>query len=281
MGSRKKVTIKSGRVPEPGKYDIHRLYSAAVQEPSAEGDFFDQVYKGKHRKLPRVLGEDFCSTAQICADWVQRRPSNTAIGLDLDPGPLAWHAKYIAPTLTPDQASRLHLVEANVLQPPKTGPAGADVDILAATNFSYWIFDTRVKLLEYFKTARSRLAEGGMLVLDYFGGSDVHKEIIERRKRGNFTYVWEQAEYNPVTGRYVCHISFELRDGKKIKRAFTYHWRLWTMPEICDVLADAGFKKVTTYLEREDRKGNGLGEYHASTKCRADRCFLAYIVAEE
>lgn len=267
--------------PKPSKHDIHHLYSAAVQEPSAEADFFDQVYKAKHRTLPTLLGEDFCSTAQICAHWVGRRSANVAIGLDIDPDPLKWHNRYLSPTLTCDQRSRLHLVQADVLAPPTKGPAAQQLEVLAALNFSYWIFDTRAKLLEYFKTARSRLTPGGIFVLDFFGGSDVHKELVERRRRAGFTYVWEQAEYNPVTGRYVCHISFELPGGKKIKRAFTYHWRLWTLPELCDILSDAGFGRVTTYLEREDRQGNGTGVYKPSTKCRADRCFLAYITADD
>ncbi|MCA9311466.1 MAG: hypothetical protein KDA21_09700, partial [Phycisphaerales bacterium] len=59
----------------------------------------------------------------------------------------------------------------------------------------------------------------------------------------------------------------------------TYEWRLWTMPEIREMLAEAGFT-VTVYLEEADEDGDGNGVFYASDHADADAAFLAYIVAE-
>ena len=58
-----------------------------------------------------------------------------------------------------------------------------------------------------------------------------------------------------------CNIHFKFPDGSKIKRAFSYTWRLWTAPELRDMLLDAGFRNVTVYWEGEDDNGEGNGEF--------------------
>ena len=283
---------------------IHELYEASVQEPEAEGDFFDQVYAEHNKgKLPRTLREDFCGTAAICQHWVSRRKDNLATGLDLDPNPLAFGRTRLN-NLAESERCRVNLVESDVLSPP---PGLGKFDVVFALNFSYWLFSQRATLVKYFSSVRKAVAPGGLFVVDFFGGSDCHKELIERRakllpakkddsgkvmrKGGRFTYIWEQSPFNPATGDMSCHISFELPGpllgkpvGSKpllIKRAFSYQWRLYTMPELVDILRDAGFATVKTYLEKETRSGEGTGKYFHSTKQDADRCFLAYIVATQ
>lgn len=282
----------------------HELYEASVQEPEAEGDFFDQVY-GEYNsgRLPLRLREDFCGTAAICRHWVQRRPPNVAVGLDLDPDPLGFARKRLG-QMSEDEAGRVKLVQSDVLAPP----AGlGKFDVICAFNFSYWIFQQRETLVKYFATARKSLAPGGVFVADFFGGSDCLKELREQRSKrlprivgedgavenpgGRFTYIWEQAKFNPATGNIVCKISFSVPGpaaGKAkaakptlVKHAFTYDWRLYTMPELVDILRDAGFKTVRTYLEKETRSGEGTGKYFASDKASADLCFLAYLVAKD
>jgi hypothetical protein len=44
-------------------------------------------------------------------------------------------------------------------------------------------------------------------------------------------------------------------------------------------LADAGFATVEAYVEKEDKKGNGTGEYAKRESAPADRCLLTYLVA--
>ncbi len=43
----------------------------------------------------------------------------------------------------------------------------------------------------------------------------------------------------------LCHIDFKFEDGSVQKRAFSYDWRLWILPEIREVLAEAGFRRST------------------------------------
>ena len=46
------------------------------------------------------------------------------------------------------------------------------VDVLAAQNFSFWIFKTRPEMLEYFKIAHANIADKGIMVMDMMGGGD-------------------------------------------------------------------------------------------------------------
>ena len=71
-----------------------------------------------------------------------------------------------------------------------------------------------------------------------------------------FTYVWEQKRFNVIDHRLLCHIHFRFRDGTQMKRAFTYDWRLWTMPEVREVLTEAGFARSLVYIEGWDEKNN-------------------------
>ena len=96
-----------------------------------------------------------------------------------------------------------------------------------------------------------------------------------------FTYIWEQAEFHPVTNHMRCHIHFKFPDGSKIKKAFTYEWRLYTAPEIRDLLLEAGFSKVTVYWEGEDEDGEGNGEFTPDAEGTPDLAWIAYIVAEK
>jgi hypothetical protein len=45
-----------------------------------------------------------------------------------------------------------------------------------------------------------------------------------------------------------------------MKDAFTYDWRLWTIPELRDAMLEAGFSDVAVFWETEHR-GEGTGEY--------------------
>lgn len=261
---------------KPNIKDKFALYEAAVQEPSADCDFIDRAYRAANKRRPARLREDFCATAAVCCEWARRRPGNFAVGVDLDPKPLAWAVKHHLSKLSGEERSRVSLVKANVLD---AGKAGGGFDVVAALNFSYWVFRQRADMLRYFTGVREALAPGGVFVCDFFGGSDVMREMEERSRKRGFTYIWDQHSYDPLTGDYTCHIHFELPGGRRMQRAFTYHWRLWTIPELLDVLREAGFGTVKTYIEREDSRGRGTGFYYASKRADADRCFLAYLVA--
>jgi hypothetical protein len=84
-----------------------------------------------------------------------------------------------------------------------------------------------------------------------------------------------------VTHFIRCHIHFHFQDGSKINQAFSYDWRLWTLPEIKELLLEAGFKKVSVYWENEDDDGEGNGEFSIDGEGEADLAWVAYIVAEK
>jgi len=256
--------------------DKHVLYELSVQEPESDLDFAERIY-AKHRgKRPTLLREDFCGTAVLSSEWVKRRATNRALGVDLDKGVLDWGRRHHVSKLSPKAASRLRLVQANVLE---VGKPKADVTL--AMNFSYWVFKTRLELLNYFRSVYRALKPDGVFVLDAFGGSDGQIEIEERTEHNGegFTYVWDQAAFNPITNEITCYIHFEFPDGSAMRRAFTYHWRMWSPVELCEALRDVGFKTADVYWEGDDEDGEGDGVFRL--RKRAENCpgWIAYIVA--
>jgi SAM-dependent methyltransferase len=274
--------------------DRHDLYQRSVQSVEAEIDFVDYLYR-KHRGRPAtLLREDFCGTAYTSCEWARRRWRNFAVGVDLDPRALEWGIRHNLAALTPDQRSRVELHCDNVLHVEKYHPEGSrrrrGFDLILAMNFSYWCFKERATMLRYFRAVRRSLAPGGMFFLDFYGGPDALREMTERRriaaerKSGaiatGFTYLWEQKRYDPITGDLLCYIHFRLKDGSAIRRAFRYDWRLWTIPELRDILHDAGFGRSTVYWEGDDGKGGGNGVFRPARHGEACEAYIAYIVAE-
>lgn len=260
--------------------DRHELYQLAVQNVEAEIDFIDETFKAIRGSQARSLREDFCGTGNTSCEWVRRRSTNRAKGLDIDPVPLAWGESHTLSTLTDEQRSRVSLVERDVLNP---GDA-ADCQIILAMNFSYWLFRTRVELLAYFKAVRAGLADDGVFFLDHYGGYESMEEQEEERDiDGDFTYIWDQHHYNPITGEMDCKIHFRFRDGTRMTDAFVYTWRLWTLPEIRELLAEAGFANVTVYWEGEDEDDpeEGNGEFTATMEGTADASFICYLSAQK
>lgn len=260
----------------PRTADPRRLYEAAVQCPEAEIDFVDSTFRKITGRRAALLREDFCGTAATACEWVRRRPTNHAIGVDLDPSALAWSKANHVAGLTDDQRRRLRLKKGDVRTPTK---AEQGVDIVLAMNFSYWCFTTRESLVAYFRTVRKSLAKGGVFFLDFFGGWEAQKILTERKRCKGFTYIWEHAHYNPITADMTCHIHFEFPGGGSIRKAFTYHWRLWTLPEVRELLVEAGFRDVTVYWEGDDGKGGGDGVFRPNTKGEVCASWIAYLSA--
>lgn len=268
--------------------DRHDLYQRAVQCVEAEIDFVDRVYSSIRKKKATWLREDFCGTANTSCEWVRRRATNHAVGLDLHAPTLEWGIRNNLSKLTDEQRTRLELRQENVLHAKAEAEGGFDA--ILAMNFSYWCFKDRATLLEYFVAARKSLKKDGVFFLDIFGGSDSMKEIQEPRKIAArpgggygsppFTYVWDHYHYDPVSGDMTCYIHFKFGDGSEMKRAFKYDWRLWTIPEVRDVLTDAGFGRVTVYWEGTDKKGKGNGVFRPAKSGEACQSFIAYITAE-
>ncbi|HHH38107.1 MAG TPA: class I SAM-dependent methyltransferase [Sedimenticola sp.] len=259
--------------------DRHRLYELSVQYAAAEVEFVDDTFRALRGRRARVLREDFCGTANVCCEWVRQRRTNHAIGVDLDPEVLAWGREHNLAQLTPAQRKRVELVRSDVLKVTTRPP-----DIISAMNFSYWLFKERRQLKRYFRRARAALAEGGILFLDAYGGYDAFREIVEEREidaAGGFTYIWEQEKYDPISGGLICHIHFSFPDGSSLNRAFTYDWRLWTLPEIRELLMETGFRNITVYWQGWDEEGEPDGVFEPVNEGEADAGWICYISAEK
>ena len=65
-------------------------------------------------------------------------------------------------------------------------------------------------------------------------------------------------------------------------RAFSYEWRLWTLPEVQEILREAGFEDVVVYWEGTDEENDeGNGEWAIATVGEACPGWIAYIVAKK
>ena len=261
--------------------DRHELYQLSVQNVESEIDFVDATYKTLRGKEATLLREDFCGTAATACEWIGRRETNKAVGVDLDGPTLDWGRKHNLDKLEGDAAKRVTLLERDVRD---TGPEGQGADIVLAMNFSYWIFQTRDGLREYFKSVLDSLPDDGMFMCDFYGGSEAMCEQEETRKvNKHFTYIWDQHRYNPITGEMDCKIHFKFPDGSLMENAFEYTWRLWTLPEIQELLLEAGFEDVGVYWEGTDPddEEEGNGEFELTTEGEADPAYICYIVSQK
>jgi hypothetical protein len=260
--------------------DRHRLYELSVQCAEAELDFVEETFQVLRGREARSVREDFCGTANVCCDWVRRDKRNSAVGVDLDPEVLAWGRDNQLSALSKTERSRVKLIEDNVLtaEAPKS-------DVVLAMNFSYWLFADRAQLLEYFKTARRNLVKDGVMFLDAYGGYDSFREVDEEREIDDggegFTYIWDQAHFNPVNNHVQCHIHFAFPDGSVMENAFSYYWRMYTLPEIRDLLLEAGFKEVTVFWQGWDEDGEADGEFYPTEEADADAGWVCYLAAEK
>ncbi len=256
--------------------DRHLLYERSVQCAEAELDFVEWAFRRLRGRRPQLLREDFCGTANVCCEWVRRKRTNRAIGVDLDREVLDWGRGQNLSRLSPAQAQRVELRREDVLRVSTEPP-----DMISAMNFSYWLFKERKDLKRYFRRARAVLKDDGVLFLDAYGGYDSFREIEEERELDGFTYIWEQAKYEPIRNGLICHIHFAFPDGSRLDRAFSYDWRLWTLPEIRELLEEAGFRRVTVYWQGFDEDGEPDGDFQPVEEGEADAGWICYLSAEK
>ena len=155
-------------------------------------------------------------------------------------------------------------------------------DVILVGESSFYILQDRETLVRYFKSAKRSLAPGGMFLLEMAGGPGMTARMVERRtvrpeKEGKFVYVWDQKSFDPIQRNAKYSIHFQFPNGKKIRDAFTYDWRIWTIPEVRDALADAGFTKSVVYWETS-HKGEGTGEFLPAEEGDNAFSWIAYVV---
>jgi len=266
----------AGQATMAEQADIHDLYERSVQNVEHEIEFLQDTFRSIRGRTAYEFREDFCGTASASCQWVKQGDEYSAVGVDIEPSVLEWGRTNRLSRLAPADQARVQLLESDVMTAETS-----KVDLLAAFNFSYFIFDTRDVLRAYFRKSFEALKDDGLFFVDLFGGPEAQEETKEKTKHKGFTYVWHQAKFHPVSNHIRCHIHFKFPDGSRIKKAFTYEWRLWSAPEIRELLIEAGFSKATLYWEGEDEDGEGNGEFAPDEKGEADLAWIAYIVAEK
>lgn len=255
--------------------DRHELYERSVQAPESDADTLASLFRRYRKREALSLREDFCGTAALSVAWAKSKRTRTAIGVDLDQPTLDWGLAHRVQPAGPGVASRVELRRANVLD-----GVGPKVDIAAALNFSYNVLHERRDLVAYFRTARRKLVDDGVFVLDVFGGWEIMATALNRRKVGKVTYRWEQRSFDALSHRIVCAIGFEFPDGSSIDDAFFYDWRLWTVPELRDALLEAGFSRVRALWERENFDGDGTGSFYEPKTVENQESWWTYMLAE-
>jgi hypothetical protein len=71
-----------------------------------------------------------------------------------------------------------------------------------------------------------------------------------------------------------------------IKNAFHYEWRLWTLPELRELLLEAGFSKVRVFWEEfeegddDDEYLESTGKYTEVEEVENQESWVSYIIAE-
>jgi hypothetical protein len=246
------------------------LYEIAVTSPDQLAGFILAL----HGHNPKTLAEDFSGTAALSRAWIRLDPKHRAVAIDLD-----------QPTLDHIRSNpRLKKRAIDVLH------AGDKADVVAATNFPVGYWHTRPELIRYLRQVRKRLNKGGIFVADLYGGP--HAYTLGRRSkrfdlgRGRtLHYIWHQKSVDGLTNRVFNAIHFRITGPTKASRpivfnnAFTYDWRLWSIPELRDALDEAGFKST----EVHDRMGAAIdheGNVHvqAVSDGELDRDWVVYVV---
>lgn len=253
-------------MPTPPHLDKHDLYERCV----TDGPRLARFLRAVHGRNRAILREDFSGSAALARAWAAS--GSPAIAVDIDPL-----------VLTRAQAPGVKVVVSDAAR------CRLRADIIAATNFPLGYFHTRTSLVAYLKTARRSLSPRGIFAADLYGGADSFRPLkITQKCRGpageRITYTWEQRHADPVTGLVLDTLSFSVTAGsrtRKLPDAFVYRWRLWSIPELKDALADAGFRSADVYSrlgDAIDADGNlyvlPLGNDHD-----LDDNYVVYIVA--
>ncbi|MBY0315581.1 MAG: class I SAM-dependent methyltransferase [Bdellovibrionales bacterium] len=260
----------------PATFDKYDYYSRAVQSPKNDVQFFKKVFRDLKKKKPKTMREDFCGTFELSRAWVRSGPEMEAVGVDLDLEPISYGLKGFK-EMTVDQQRRLDILNKNVLD--KNLPTA---DLVAAMNFSHYIFKDRKVMLEYFKNCYRGVNKGGLFILDCFGGSESYEPNEERTQHEGFVYYWDQDSFDPVTNEGQFYIHFKVKGyKKKFKKVFSYDWRLWSIPELRDILDEAGFKKTHIYWEGTTKTGEGDGNFNRVTEGEYCESWIAYIACEK
>ncbi len=219
------------------------------------------------------MREDFCSTFELCCEWAKLDDEKRAIALDIDSEPLEYGKAHYLTDLSAAAQKRVRVLERDVL-----APRGPRADIICALNFSYFVFRERATLLKYFQQCRRALNPGGIFAVDVFGGPQYGEPSVDTKKLPGFEYFFEQEFFDPISNHTRFHIHFKQRGERNRRRAFSYDWRMWSIPEIRDLMSDAGFRQVAVYWEGTGRNGRGSGKFRRREQGESCCIWVAYVI---
>ena len=102
----------------------------------------------------------------------------------------------------------------------------------------------------------------------------------ETTTHDGFTYVWDQAWYDPITGRNRCRIHFRFPTAPESGMHSSTSGACGTLPEIREVLEEAGFRDVTVYWQGPtSRPARATASSRRPSTGEADAGWITYITA--
>lgn len=229
------------------------MYELCVQSPGHVAGFLAAVHGGS----PIVLHEDFGGTGAVSRRWLadglKRSRPRRAVVTDLDQRALDYASGH---ALAAGIRGSIDLRCENCLCITRESHGFADAVFVG--NFSLGYIHTRPALVRYLAACKARLNPGGVFVCDTYGGASAFAlGGHERRHYGPageiVHYCWTHEAADPLTGMVENAISFRLEiDGEIVRqwpRAFTYRWRLWSIAELREAMAEAGLTNTSVYAE--------------------------------
>lgn len=230
------------------RFDRYDCYELCVQSPRDLVPFL----RGVHGGDPQSLREDFCGTAAISRAWL-----GPAIAVDIEP-------VVIEEARRRGAKGHVELRYADCVIADDRDPA----DVIFVGNFSIGYIHARKRLVNYLASSRSRLRSGGVFVCDTYGGASAFKvgnvERMHTAPDGTIVkYLWRQDRVDPLTSRVRTSLHFRvIREAEVISDwadAFTYDWRLWSIAELREAMAEAGFATTEVYARTDlDDRGNAM-----------------------
>jgi cyclopropane fatty-acyl-phospholipid synthase-like methyltransferase len=232
----------------------YSLYEDSVQTPEEQVALMRLMYLDVFGKPAYTLREDFCGTFAISRHWAKQGPDYQALGLDLDPEPVKFGMREMRGQLNREEQKRIEIKLQDVMIPTRR-----KADVIAACNFSFFIFKKNQEMLDYFKAAQSSLKDDGILVLETAGGPGfIHKTREQKSMKsdrcGKFTYYWDQRKFDPITNHGLYSIHYKFPNGQWYKNAFDYDWRVWGITELREQMLRAGFDKTYVYWDADSKR---------------------------
>ncbi|MEZ4741611.1 MAG: class I SAM-dependent methyltransferase [Bdellovibrionota bacterium] len=267
------------RSTSDSEFDKYYYYMESVQSPETDAEFLRDTYIEINSKVPKTLREDFCGTFAVCCEWAKLGEDHLAYGVDIDSEPIQYGLSQYHALLSEEQKTRVNISKGDVLKSelPRT-------DVSCSLNFSYFCFKERNILKAYLQRTYNALNPDGIHVLDCFGGGKCQEANEEETidEELNYSYFWDQDSFNPINHHAQFYIHFQKKGEKKREKVFSYDWRMWSLPELRDILLEVGYKDVLFYWEGTDEDGEGDGTY-TRTEDPQEECeaWVAYIVAKK